>query len=219
VTATEQPATFDAFHPWGTLPIKVTQTACESGPAGTLESKPPVGVVPHEELGTRATTMAPAAHPAGVPGGVVAVLLLDVVTVVAEELVVVAPTLLLVVLAPMLLVRLEVDEARVPLLALDVVGPVDPRLVLDDETAVYVPVLLPGLLVALVEAVLLPAPGVITAATLSFGESPGSAAHAKNWMTRSTKAACLTRRRRRIGGPFSFGGRGRDCACGVSAYS
>ena len=57
----------------------------------------------------------------------------------------------------------------------------------------------------------------IVGAALFFGESPGSAAHAKNWMTGRMKTACLKQRRRLIGGPFSFGGRGRDCACRASA--
>jgi hypothetical protein len=139
--------------------------------------------------------------------------------VVVAEVLVVPPSAVVVVVATLLvrlLVRLDVEPAPV-VAPLDVVGPVDPPVGLDDEPAVYVPVLPPGVLVALAETLLL-LPGVITAAAVSFGESPGSAAHAKNWMTGRTKAACLTHRRRRIGGPFSFGGRGRDCACGVSAY-
>jgi hypothetical protein len=217
VTVTEQPLTFDAFHPSGTLPMKVTHTACVSGPTVALGAKPPLGVEPQGALATSATTRAPAAQPVGVPDDVVAVLLLVVVTVAPVELVAVVPVPLLV---DATLLRLEVDDAPVPVpRLLDVVDPttVGALLVLDDGPPVYVPVLPPGVLVALAETVLL-LPGVITAAAVSFGESPGSAAHAKNWMTGRTKAACLTHRRRRIGGPFSFGGRGRDCACGVSAY-
>jgi hypothetical protein len=114
--------------------------------------------------------------------------------------------------------RLEVEVAvPVPPLV-DVVptGLVTTLVALDVEPWVYVPVLPAGLLVALVARVLL-VPGVMSAAVLFFGESPGSAAHAKNWMTGSTKTACLKQRRRLIGGPFSFGGRGRDCACQASA--
>lgn len=214
MTVTEQPLTFDAFHPSGTLPMKVTQTACVSGPTVALGAKPPLGVEPQGALATSATTRAPAAHPTGVPEDVVALL-----EVVVAEVLVVPPSAVVVVVATLLvrlLVRLDVEPAPV-VAPLDVVGPVDPPVGLDDEPAVYVPVLPPGVLVALAETLLL-LPGVITAAAVSFGESPGSAAHAKNWMTGRTKAACLTHRRRRIGGPFSFGGRGRDCACGVSAY-
>jgi hypothetical protein len=150
---------------------------------------------------------------------VVLVVVVAVVVAAVLDVVVVRELVVEVAVVPL---RLEVELAVVPPVAVVVVefvptGLVTTLVALDVEPCVYVPVLPAGVLVAVVARVLL-VPGVMSAAVVFFGESPGSAAHAKNWMTGSTKTACLKQLRRLIGGPFSFGGRGRDCAFRASAY-
>jgi hypothetical protein len=215
---TPHPETFDAFQPWGTLPFSVTQTGCVSVLAPGLNA-PESPQAPETTIGT---ISAPAAQPAGVPVDVVVLVVVAVVVVAVLEVVVLVRELVDEVPDVPLALEVEVEVALLPLVvaAVDVVlTPLVRALVVleDVEPAVYVPVLPAGVLVALVVMVLL-TPGVMSAAALGLGESPGSAAHAKNWMTGSTKTACFKQRRRLIGGRFPSEDAGATCARRASAY-